>query len=250
MPKKKRRQKVTSNTQSSKRSKSTNTKGIYRFWEDSFLTASTKEEFDEVCGLDEFESIPAPLLKRKSKEVVVEQVAPQETVPVPEVEDSQENIRKKYEVERFIKETDLSNISSISILAARFTRKLIHRITMEGLLNFQCEYQSLSDELKNHILESCYNKPVHTQNETVSFSSEKTIKQPPLSNGRGNAMNHGNSKNLTCTQCGVHVAASRYAAHLEKCLGKGGRLSSRAASLRLRTSIAENAQGIGEQSPS
>lgn len=42
--------------------------------------------------------------------------------------------------------------------------------------------------------------------------------------------------NATCTNCASTVSASRYAQHLEKCLGRGGRMSSRAASARLKAS--------------
>lgn len=50
-------------------------------------------------------------------------------------------------------------------------------------------------------------------------------------------------KNVTaeCSNCGSNISASRYAQHLEKCLGRGGRQSSRAASARLRAS-AERAE--------
>ena len=44
-----------------------------------------------------------------------------------------------------------------------------------------------------------------------------------------------------CANCSVTVSASRYAQHLEKCMGRGGRVSSRAASARLRAS-AERAE--------
>lgn len=45
-------------------------------------------------------------------------------------------------------------------------------------------------------------------------------------------------KNVTaeCSNCHKNVAASRYAHHLEKCLGLGGRISSRNASARMRAS--------------
>eukprot|EP00179_Madagascaria_erythrocladioides_P008852 CAMPEP_0198326198 /NCGR_PEP_ID=MMETSP1450-20131203/13793_1 /TAXON_ID=753684 ORGANISM="Madagascaria erythrocladiodes, Strain CCMP3234" /NCGR_SAMPLE_ID=MMETSP1450 /ASSEMBLY_ACC=CAM_ASM_001115 /LENGTH=114 /DNA_ID=CAMNT_0044030147 /DNA_START=24 /DNA_END=368 /DNA_ORIENTATION=- len=39
---------------------------------------------------------------------------------------------------------------------------------------------------------------------------------------------------MECSNCGSSIAAARYAPHLEKCLGRGGRHSSRAASARLR----------------
>lgn len=50
-------------------------------------------------------------------------------------------------------------------------------------------------------------------------------------------------KNVTveCSNCGTNISASRYAQHVEKCLGRGGRMSSRAASARLRAS-AERAE--------
>lgn len=47
--------------------------------------------------------------------------------------------------------------------------------------------------------------------------------------------------NVECTNCSSSTAASRYAQHLEKCLGRGGRSSSRAASARLKAS-AEKAE--------
>lgn len=47
--------------------------------------------------------------------------------------------------------------------------------------------------------------------------------------------------NVECSNCGSSVSASRYAQHFEKCLGRGGRMSSRAASARLRAS-AERAE--------
>lgn len=49
---------------------------------------------------------------------------------------------------------------------------------------------------------------------------------------------HYSDKNVTatCTNCRSTVSASRYAQHLEKCLGRGGRVSSRAASARLKAS--------------
>lgn len=50
-------------------------------------------------------------------------------------------------------------------------------------------------------------------------------------------------KNVTveCSNCGSNISASRYAQHMEKCMGRGGRMSSRAASARLRAS-AERAE--------
>lgn len=50
-------------------------------------------------------------------------------------------------------------------------------------------------------------------------------------------------KNVTveCSNCSINISASRYAQHVEKCLGRGGRMSSRAASARLRAS-AERAE--------
>ena len=50
-------------------------------------------------------------------------------------------------------------------------------------------------------------------------------------------------RNVTveCSNCGSNIAAARYAQHVEKCLGRGGRVSSRAASARLRAS-AERAE--------
>jgi Sgf11 (transcriptional regulation protein) len=47
--------------------------------------------------------------------------------------------------------------------------------------------------------------------------------------------------NVECNVCSSSIAASRYAQHLEKCLGRGGRSSSRAASARLKAS-AEKAE--------
>lgn len=47
--------------------------------------------------------------------------------------------------------------------------------------------------------------------------------------------------NVECSNCSSSTAASRYAQHLEKCLGRGGRTSSRAASARLKAS-AEKAE--------
>lgn len=47
--------------------------------------------------------------------------------------------------------------------------------------------------------------------------------------------------NAECSNCQSNVSASRYAQHLEKCLGRGGRVSSRAASARLKAS-AERAE--------
>jgi hypothetical protein len=47
--------------------------------------------------------------------------------------------------------------------------------------------------------------------------------------------------NVECSVCSSSIAASRYAQHLEKCLGRGGRSSSRAASARLKAS-AERAE--------
>lgn len=44
------------------------------------------------------------------------------------------------------------------------------------------------------------------------------------------------SVNIECSNCSNTTAASRYAQHIEKCLGLGGRMSSRAASARLRAS--------------
>lgn len=54
-------------------------------------------------------------------------------------------------------------------------------------------------------------------------------------------------RNLTveCSNCGANISAARYAQHVEKCLGKGGRMSSRAASARLRAS-AERAEREGD----
>ena len=40
--------------------------------------------------------------------------------------------------------------------------------------------------------------------------------------------------NVVCSNCNGSIAASRYAQHLEKCLGRGGRSSSRAASQKLK----------------
>ncbi|PXF48757.1 hypothetical protein BWQ96_01609 [Gracilariopsis chorda] len=50
-------------------------------------------------------------------------------------------------------------------------------------------------------------------------------------------------RNVTveCSNCNSNISASRYAQHVEKCLGRGGRMSSRAASARLRAS-AERAE--------
>lgn len=48
------------------------------------------------------------------------------------------------------------------------------------------------------------------------------------------------SVTVDCSHCGTSTAASRYALHVEKCLGLGGRMSSRTASQRLR-SAAERA---------
>ncbi|KAA8493905.1 SAGA-associated factor 11-like [Porphyridium purpureum] len=42
---------------------------------------------------------------------------------------------------------------------------------------------------------------------------------------------------VECSQCGSNVAAARFAPHYEKCLGKGGRSSSRAATARLKASV-------------
>ena len=45
---------------------------------------------------------------------------------------------------------------------------------------------------------------------------------------------------LTCSHCKSSVAVSRYAQHLERCVGKGGRQSSRAATVRLRNHAQSN----------
>lgn len=42
--------------------------------------------------------------------------------------------------------------------------------------------------------------------------------------------------NVVCSNCNGSIAAARYAQHLEKCLGRGGRSSSRAASARMKAS--------------
>lgn len=54
---------------------------------------------------------------------------------------------------------------------------------------------------------------------------------------------HFSEKNVTvkCSNCSANMFAARYAQHMEKCLGRGGRMSSRAASARLRAS-AEKAE--------
>jgi Sgf11 (transcriptional regulation protein) len=56
---------------------------------------------------------------------------------------------------------------------------------------------------------------------------------------------------VECSNCSSSTAASRYAQHLEKCLGRGGRTSSRAASARLKASAekAEKEAALDDAAP-
>lgn len=83
---------------------------------------------------------------------------------------------------------------------------------------------------------------------TVARSRAKIV--PPIPSNHTSGISstnypdlHYSEKNVhaTCSNCEATVSASRYAQHLEKCLGRGGRVSSRAASARLKAS-AERAE--------
>lgn len=67
-------------------------------------------------------------------------------------------------------------------------------------------------------------------------NKRKTAKVAPGSYGSGLLYSE---KNVTveCSNCRSSISASRYAQHVEKCLGRGGRMSSRAASARMRASV-------------
>lgn len=88
----------------------------------------------------------------------------------------------------------------------------------------------------------------------VFLNAEATRQQAIITAARGNDATRlaapkttprllYSEKNVTveCSNCGSNISASRYAQHVEKCLGRGGRMSSRAASARLRAS-AERAE--------
>lgn len=61
-----------------------------------------------------------------------------------------------------------------------------------------------------------------------------TTRNPPTHNPR--LLYSDKNVTVECSNCSANVSASRYAQHVEKCLGRGGRTSSRTASARLRAS--------------
>lgn len=79
-------------------------------------------------------------------------------------------------------------------------------------------------------------------NKTEKGRHEKRRAAKVVPGGYGSRLLYSD-KNVTveCSNCGSNISASRYAQHVEKCLGRGGRMSSRAASARMRAS-AERAE--------
>lgn len=77
--------------------------------------------------------------------------------------------------------------------------------------------------------------------QTVANNGERSKK----AGSRSALLYSDKNVNLECSNCGSNISAARYAQHMEKCLGRGGRVSSRAASARLRAS-AEKAEKEAE----
>lgn len=80
----------------------------------------------------------------------------------------------------------------------------------------------------------------HRLSTHLAASRGRTMPTNPRAGATGggeSALQYG-EKSVTaeCYNCRSTVSASRYAQHLEKCLGRGGRVSSRAASARLKAS--------------
>jgi hypothetical protein len=99
-------------------------------------------------------------------------------------------------------------------------------------------------------------KPIDSSSIPTNSSSPSSLHAPaddplppvPRSDGRQGAapapsglLHSDKNVNVECSVCASSIAAARYAQHLEKCLGRGGRSSSRAASARLKAS-AERAE--------
>jgi len=214
--------------------------------EPSTSSLRADEELKEVENMEILDHIPAPPLKRKNTNKSQENCAKQEVANVDTQKESELERRRKT-LDSLLRETDLANFASTTILAARFTQKLVRRISLEGLLKFRCRQDSISDDLKRHIFDVSFNKEAET-NKCNLVTSEQIGKHLNQGSVRSGSSNHSNTRNLSCSHCGTLVSSSRYAAHLEKCLGKGGRLSSRAASLRLRNSASEGDQNTTEDS--
>ncbi|EME25895.1 uncharacterized protein Gasu_64450 [Galdieria sulphuraria] len=208
-------------------------------------TRRTFEEMKEVETMETFDHIPAPPLKRKNKSSSQEKVENDHVVEVDKQKES-ELERRKRAVESILRDTAPINFSSATFLAARVTEKLVRRIYLEGLLKFRFGQEKVADELKRHIFDVSFDKGTLSNQTNPKFSLEQTGKQLSQSFVRNSTSSYNNTRNLSCSHCGSLVASSRYAAHLEKCLGKGGRLSSRAASLRLRNAASDFDQNMTE----
>ncbi|GJQ08465.1 hypothetical protein GpartN1_g256.t1 [Galdieria partita] len=208
-------------------------------------TMRVVEELKEVESMEFFDHIPAPPLKRKKMNSAQDNSENDKEEEVDKKKESEIEKRKRT-IESFLRDTDITNVSSTTFLAARVTEKLVHRISLEGLLKFRLRQQSIADELKKHIFDVSFEKETSNNKKNTSTSLELTGKQLSQSVVRNGASSHNNTRNLPCSHCGSLVASSRYAAHLEKCLGKGGRLSSRAASLRLRNTASDSDQNTNE----
>lgn len=69
----------------------------------------------------------------------------------------------------------------------------------------------------------------------AELSAEKGTAQPAIALPTS-VYEADKNVNVECSNCSTSTSASRYAQHLEKCLGRGGRTSSRTASARLKAS--------------
>lgn len=216
-----------------------------RLSRDRNTTTSINENLKVVENMENFDHIPAPPLKRRTKSRGQDRSGNDQEEDMEKLKES-EIKRRKQAIACLLRDTDLTSSCSTTFLAARITQKLVRRISLEGLLKLHCRKESIADDLKRLIFDVSFEKETEIDKKNSIQLSEQTGKQINQGYIKSGTSSHSYTRNLSCSHCGSTVASSRYAAHLEKCLGKGGRLSSRAASLRLRNSACEVDQNASE----
>jgi len=126
----------------------------------------------------------------------------------------------------------------------------VYNLLTDAIFREACE-EAFREEYFSRILRTNDRARIHSPLfealRMTSLLDEDTVETPL--NGCTQARQAAREGVLVCFHCKSSVSAARYAQHLEKCWGGGGRQSSRVAAVRLRQASARTVNESSEQLP-
>lgn len=136
--------------------------------------------------------------------------------------------------------TPTSNHFSVASVALLLFDSLVDWAVRDVAVQFKHRvFRQLEERRRSSIFSTASTSGLSIARVTNPRSTTTTITPTSsLNNNPGSKLLYSDKNVMVvCSICAVNISASRYAQHVEKCLGRGGRMSSRAATARLRASV-------------